>query len=373
MATKSIPLNEATKVAVDLLSFDTINPRYSGEHLKKDNDIIAHLNETADLQELLQSIAANGYIDIEPLVVMQSSANDYLVLEGNRRLAAIRLLSDPKLAKTCAITVPEIDASARATLKEITVYRVKTRDDARNFIGFKHINGPYRWDSIAKGRFAADWYRAEMKNGVTLRSIARRMGDRHDTIQRMVAGIYVLDQARAEKLFNSDDRYPGRPFAFSHLYTALTRPGYRAFLGLPEEWRAADPEPNPVPKKNLESLKRLLIWLYGSQEDEIRPIVVSQNPHVKQLGEILGKPKARAILISTNNLAAAYAEVDTQGLQFERSLIEAHQSAGNALKNVTGFDGADVTLVQVASELAETSKVLVTVMTDASKKVATKK
>jgi hypothetical protein len=72
MATKSIPLNDATKISVDLLSFDTTNPRYSGEHLKTDNDIIAHLNETADLQELLQSIAANGYIDIEPLVVMQA-------------------------------------------------------------------------------------------------------------------------------------------------------------------------------------------------------------------------------------------------------------------------------------------------------------
>jgi hypothetical protein len=373
MATKSIPLNDATKISVGFLTFDTTNPRYSGEHLKKDTDIVAHLNETADLQELLQSIAANGYIDIEPLVVMQSAVGEYVVLEGNRRLAAIRLLSDAKFAKTCGIVVPEIDGPAKATLKEVTVYRVKNRDDARNFIGFKHINGPYRWDSLAKARFAADWYRAEMKNGVTLRSIARRMGDRHDTIQRMVAGIYVLDQARAEKLFTSDDRYPGRPFSFSHLYTALTRPGYRTFLGLSEEWRAADPEPNPVPKKNLDSLKRLLLWLYGSQEDDTRPIVLSQNPHIKQLGEVLAKPKARAILLSTNNLAAAYAEVETQGFQFEKSLIEAHQSAGNALKNVTGFDGTDVTLVQVATELADTSKVLLGVMTEVSEKAASRK
>ena len=91
------------------------------------------------------------------------------------------------------------------------------------------------------------------------------------------------------------------------------------------------------------------------------------------VGEVLAKPKARAILLSTDNLAAAYAEVETQGFQFEKSLIEAHQSAGNALKNVTGFEGTDVTLVQVATELADTSKVLLNVMTEASERAASKK
>lgn len=85
MAVKEIPLNRASKVSVDLLRFDTANPRYSGERLKNDAEIIRFLYGSADLSELLQSIAANGYIDIEPLVVTLSGSQ-YVVLEGNRRL-----------------------------------------------------------------------------------------------------------------------------------------------------------------------------------------------------------------------------------------------------------------------------------------------
>ena len=57
---------------------------------------------------------------------------------------------------------------------------------------------------------------------------------------------------------------PGKSFAFSHLYTALTRPGYREFLGLPEEWRVEDPKPNPVPKNRIWTTSTgfaLALWL----------------------------------------------------------------------------------------------------------------
>ncbi len=363
MSAPNLKLNEAQKIGVEHLRFDNGNPRYSGEHLKGDVEIIRYLADTADMTELLQSISANGYIDIEPLVVMRSGAS-YTVLEGNRRLAALKLLRDPKLVRECGITVPEMSNDLRETLREVTVYPVKNREGARNFIGFKHINGPHRWDSFAKARFAADWYRVERVHGTTLREIARRMGDGHDTIKRMVAGMNVLDQARASGVFDPEDRFPGRQFAFSHLYTALTRPGFRSFLGLAEDWRSSDPEQNPVSKKNLANLKLVTTWLYGSKEDNVRPVVVSQNPHVKQLGDVLAHPKARAILVNTGDLAAAYSEIDTPDLQFERSLVEAHQHTENALRKVTAFDGADETLVQVSSELAKNAALIKTVMTD---------
>src|SRR5439155_27350170 len=61
------------------------------------------------------------------------------------------------------------------------------------------------------------------------------------TVQRLVQGIFVLDQAQERGLFSRDERFPGRVFFFSHLYTALTRAEYRTFLGLPERWRDVPP------------------------------------------------------------------------------------------------------------------------------------
>src|ERR1035438_10451118 len=95
----------------------------------------------------------------------------------------------------------------------------------------KHINGPHKWDALAKARFAADWYKNEKDKGLTIAKIARRLGDNHDTVVRLVNGMFVLDQAADAKIYDIQDRYPGKRFGFSHLYTALTRPGYREFLG----------------------------------------------------------------------------------------------------------------------------------------------
>ena len=372
-----IPLHEPTKVLIDRLVFDPKNPRFTPSHdVEKSSDveIILALYRVADLGELVQSIATSGYVDIEPLVVLQENGKDgeLIVLEGNRRLAALKLLTDPDLAREAVregrVELPAVSPGVQDSFREVTVYRVQDREEARDFIGFKHINGPHRWDSLAKARFAVDWLERERDQGVTLRDIARRMGDRHDTIKRMVAGLYVLRQAEERGLFSFDDTYPGRPFAFSHLYTALTRPGYRQFLGLPDEWRKTEPAPNPGPPDLLPNLRQLLLWLYGSKQDDIRPVVDSQNPNVRELGEVLANPKARSIMLAQHNLRAAYSEVDTQGLQFEKSLIDAHSNVEKALSKVDAFNSEDQTLVQIAREIGDKAGVLIAVMEVRSRK-----
>lgn len=359
-ARPAVRRRESVKVPVERLRFDPKNPRYASEHPSgraTDVQIISDLITSADLAELVQSIAANGYIDIEPLVVMESGEH-LIVLEGNRRLAAIKLLSKPELARECNFAAPAITNDVRKTLEAVTVYVVSKREDAREFIGFKHINGPHRWDALAKARFSADWYLSEKSKGVTLESIARSLGDRHDTVKRLVNGVFVLDQARKEKLFDIDDRSPGRAFAFSHLYVALTRPGFQDFLGLPADWRKTDLKPNPVPKGNFENLRRALVWLYGSKQDEIQPVVTSQNPHVRMLDEILQKPMARKTMLARNRLEEAYALVYTPSVQFETALLNAYQNAKDALAKISGYVGEDQTLLEAASSLRRTSQVI---------------
>ena len=83
--------------------------------------------------------------------------------------------------------------------RKFSVYYVGDREDARSFLGFKHINGPAKWDAYAKARFAAEWY--DTSRGTSLSEIAKAIGDRHDTIKRMVSAIFVLDQAQQNNLF----------------------------------------------------------------------------------------------------------------------------------------------------------------------------
>lgn len=353
-------LNEVSKIPVEKLKLDHKNPRLISQSVDStDEAIIAELYRSAELGELLQSISSNGYLDIEPLIAMREAGSDKLVvLEGNRRLAALRLLREPKLAKKIlkterlAINLPTVAKSLRGTLDEVSVYCVDSRETARSFIGFKHVNGPAKWDSYAKARFAADWYKQSDDN---LKTIAKAVGDGHDTIKRMVSAIYVLDQAKKNELFDVEDRVTPK-FNFSHLYTALSRSQYMKYLGLGSRWVKYDPEPNPVKSKKLDNLKELLLWIYGSSTDDVLPVIRTQNPDIKRLGEVLENIEALHILKMSRNLDEAYAAVEPVDSRFTASLLRSRTAIKDAAGSLRAYDGRDDSLLGVAEDIKETAE-----------------
>ena len=356
----AIPLASVTPVPVDWLILDHRNPRLiSVDGETDDIEIIAQLYRAEDLAELLQSIAANGYLDIEPLIVLKEEEN-LVVLEGNRRLAAIMLLREPDLsarvsdAARIRISVPNIAPPYYDTLHQVSVYRVASREDARSFIGFKHINGAAKWESYAKAKFAADWYR---EGDVTLTEIAGRVGDKHDTVKRMVNAIYVLEQAQRASIFSLDNRTSSR-FNFSHLYTALSRAPYMHFLRLGAAWSRYDPNPNPIPEESLERLSEVLKWLFGSREDDLLPVVQSQNPDIKHLGEVLASDEALTVLRATNSLLEAHASTQPADRKFSEALLRTRREIREASNSLRGFDGRDTTLVDIAEDISETAQTI---------------
>ena len=252
------------------------------------------------------------------------------------------------------VTIPPFPEEFRKTLLEVSVYRVESREDARAFIGFKHINGAARWDSYAKAKYAADWYK---KGGTSLEEIARQIGDRHDTIKRMVNAVYVLEQAERAKIFKLSDRVSPR-FGFSHLYSALTRAAYMRFLGLEEGWTQYDPEPDPVPQEKLDCLRQLLRWLYGSKEKGIDPVIRSQNPDVRLLGEVLENTEALLILKGSDSLTEAHLSTIPAYQRFLESLVRARTAVREASNNLRGFDGQDQALVGIADDISETAQTM---------------
>lgn len=357
-----VPLEDTTKVSVDWLKLDRENPRLVGISARTtDESIVAQLYRGEELGELLQSISANGYLDIEPLIVWLDPADQkFTVLEGNRRLAAIRLFREPTLVDAIAknerikIGVPKISNAVEASLAEVSVYHVPDRDAARSFIGFKHINGAAKWESYAKAKFAAGWYNS---GNVSLEEISEKIGDRHDTIKRMVAAIYVLDQAERESVFSLTDRKITK-FNFSHLYTALSRSTYMTYLGLETAWSRYDPKPDPVPADKLERLREVLVWIYGSKEDDKEPVVQSQNPDIKYLGETLASAEGLHILRAGGTLAEAHASTRAADETLSASLIRARSVLREAANSLRGYDGSDQSLLNIAEDVSETAQTI---------------
>lgn len=336
-----VGIKETKLVDVELLNFDTNNPRFTPDK-RPDEDtdaaIVAELARTADLSELVQSIGTSGYINIEPLVVVVRDGK-LVVLEGNRRLAALKALRDEELAKHAKLGAPDFDHEIRATMDNILVYRVEKEEDARELIGFKHINGPQAWDAFAKATFAARWLdsQANEQEPLKLFEIANRMGDKHATIHRMVTAYYVLTQAERLEIFHMEDRYK-RAFSFSHLYTGLSYSEFTDYLGMPRPQRDQDPSRDPVSPEHYEKLGYVLTWLYGSKEREIQPVVRSQNPDLGRVREVLKSKSGTKVLEQTSHLDDALITATPKDLRFSKHIVEANGQLRLALETLDGFD-----------------------------------
>jgi hypothetical protein len=332
--------DQDTFINVDDLRFDLHNPRIPNEHFDSEDDVIKFLIEQFDVEELVQSILYSGWIDYEPLIVDRTSN---VVYEGNRRLAALRLIQDSALRKRVRYDVPSFE-NAHTPPAAIRVRFVPNRTAARSFMAFKHINGPYKWDAYAKAKYAAEW----LAEGESIDTLSRMLGDNFNTIRRLVAGYYVLEQAQREKVFSLNDRTKKR-FAFSHLYTAVSRPAVREFLGMTEDDEDTISDA-PVPATNRENLQQLMSWLYGQESKREPTVIASQNPNLNQLVRVIENRDALAVLVANRRLDQAYEEVEPAAQRFKDALITANKQCESALGLSSHYDG-EPTLLSIIRNL----------------------
>ncbi|HBN8341744.1 TPA: hypothetical protein L3704_001122 [Pseudomonas aeruginosa] len=359
----NFPLEEVFECSVEHLNLDLKNPRLiTGTEYSYNSevDLIKLICSISDVRELIISISDNGYLNLEPLIIYSESGGPpFVVLEGNRRLTAIKLLRNPALAAEVGISISHVSQRVIETTERVKVYRVADPADARAFIGFKHINGPQRWDAYAKARFATDWYKEGRETGVTVDSIAIKLGDNHNTIRSLVSSLLLLDQAEESEVYSiSDKANPGR-FAFSHLYTALGRPEYRDFLGLELGWDK-DPSLTPVSEEKLGALGEMLTFIYGSKKDGIPAKVRSQNPDLKNLGKVLANDVALEKLRNGVALDDAFEETLPPSQILIDAMVSAHIQLKRAIELASRVEADQITdaTISIAKEIIAQSKIL---------------
>ena len=283
-----------------------------------------------------------------------------IVLEGNRRLATLRLLREPGLAHRIAsaemlrITVPAVHDGLRVTFDQVSVYPVASRERARAFIGFKHINGPAKWDAYAKARFAAGWYRAGRARWRRPGPVEAAVGDRHDTVKRMVSAIYVLEQAEAKGLFDIEDRH-ARKFNFSHLYTALSRSQYMDYLGLEAAWRDKTRSRIRCRKGSSTSFEKC-----SSGSTVRNPMAWNRraDPKPRHQAAWRGARQRRGTPCTEQgrSLDTAHASTVTADTRFTASLLRAREAIRDAAGSLRAYEGQDQSLLDIADDIRETAE-----------------
>jgi hypothetical protein len=329
------------------LCFDWKNPRLSEYQViasTPDEEILTILWEAMDVLEIVQSIEASGFFQHEPLIVAKENSK-YIVIEGNRRLAAVKVLLNPGYAKEQGWNVPTLSMVEKNHLLNLPVIVINRKDSWR-YLGFKHVNGPAKWTGYAKAKYIADIHE---NYGISLQEIARQIGDRHKTVQRLFRSLMVLRQAEKAKIYNIEDRYNPR-FAFSHLYTGLDYEGISSFLGIESK---NDEDKTPVPDKKIQELGELCVWMYGSKKAKKPPVIVSQNPHLRHLDIILKSREGLSALRDGLDISTAYEISRPSRAVFEEALLASKRGLTTARAHLTtGYDASE-DLLGIVLSIAE--------------------
>ncbi|WP_165250162.1 hypothetical protein [Paludisphaera soli] len=331
------------------LLFDAENPRLA-EYVIDDKttqfDLLRILWQKMAIEEVAMSIAYNGYFVHEPLFIEKQGA-ELVVIEGNRRLAAVKLLLDKSLRERLRATdLPQISEERHAELQTIPAI-VTTREEVWRYLGFKHVNGPSSWGSYAKAQYVA---KVHHNYGVPLEEIARQIGDYNSTVYRMYRGLMVIEQAEKSGVF--DRQEISKPsFYFNYIYTAIDYPGFTAFLGLGSKTTTLR---EPVPKSRTKQLGEVLEWLYGNSTRDKPSLIHSQNPDLKVLDTVLMSKQGVDALRDGFPLGVAKDISLGDEKLFRQALQQAKQELQKAHGTLsTGYTASDVDLLRIAQDVEE--------------------
>ncbi len=97
-------------------------------------------------------------------------------------------------------------------------------------------------------------------------------------------------------------------------------------------------------------------WIYGSKKDGLPPVIQSQNPDIKRLGEVLAHAQGLHVLETTRNLGAAHASTEPADSQFIASLIRATDNMRDAVGSLRAHDRRDRSLLDIAEDVKETAE-----------------
>jgi hypothetical protein len=182
------------------------------------------------LSELKRSIMSNGYVPMERIIVVpyDHRRDHFLVVEGNRRVAALKSLLQEHKEGVIDLTPTQLASFGRIPC---AVLQAKGNDLVhvqRVIMGIRHIAGPREWGAYQQAQLIVEFHDIENQD---FQSIAGHLGISTIDVGRRYRAM------RALKEMETDEDY-GDQATFDHyrlFHELVSLPDVRAHFGWDDE------------------------------------------------------------------------------------------------------------------------------------------
>ncbi|CAN5287157.1 hypothetical protein BH09BAC1_BH09BAC1_07310 [soil metagenome] len=269
---------------------DLNDDKITGQALQQRTFNILSGKNNVDIKDLMDSFMENGFLKVDNILVRKlDNGEGYVVIEGNRRVAALKVLYksylegfdigalNPKI-----FDEPDNDNAGL----EVVIYNYDSPEDYLILMGLRHVSGNKKWDRYNQAKLIAELHQQNYtvskiagKLGITDRNAVQLQLDAYYAIQDFLSDASSYD---SPSNFNPHDR-------FMIFVEVLLKKNVREWLG----W-------SNTGKKfgNSDRLKRFYTWITptyevsdehdaGLNDGELLDPIIVNHKQIRLLNEII--------------------------------------------------------------------------------------
>jgi AAA15 family ATPase/GTPase len=208
-------------------------------------------NKRENIKDLILSFKENGFLNVDIIQVKNLGNNNYLVLEGNRRVATLKALQeDYENGLDIGLLNPAIFKSVPFEIHD-------NEDDKKHLIimGLKHISGNKKWSAINQAQLIYDYLEPywELERYFSEETkLCKSLGITKVKLRSSQRAYHLIVEYKKSDYgdqFKSDD--------YSIFVEIIKRPNIKEWLEWDDTWYKAH---NPY------NLQRLFSWISNTEE-----------------------------------------------------------------------------------------------------------
>jgi hypothetical protein len=220
-------------ISVVSLYLDSRNPRIP--HISgnaKQRDLIAQLIDHDKVYELAKDIVEQGYFPTEVLIGVEENGKK-IIVEGNRRLAALKLLLSPEVAPPKYLKRFQSlhTKIAPESIGKVRVVFAPSRDDAAPIIVKRHtVSGIKRWERSQQAQYLREF----VDGNISVEELARKLGMNRSELTSLLKSDTMYQVANTLSLPEEAKRIVSDPrkFNITTLERLVDSSSFGPFMGL---------------------------------------------------------------------------------------------------------------------------------------------
>ncbi len=290
-------------IQLDKLKLDNENPRLPSNFCNKsESDIIEWMLEDESIIELMLAIGQHGFFVGEALLVV-ASGDSFTVVEGNRRLTSLKLLSNPSLATTRESKVKQVVSETSEKPKDIPCIVFDDKKQIMQYLGYRHVTGIKSWSVASKAKYLhglLPTLESQVFKEQSL-ELAKKIGSRSDYVKKLLVGYKIYEIIR-DNGFYKIPQLDETTFYFNYITASLQRINIRQFIDIDEISNINNLENLDISEDNL---KTLIDWFFR-KNDQNKSRVLGNNDNLTKLDEILSNQEITNKFIGGLSLNESY-------------------------------------------------------------------